>query len=84
MDSCQNDTQTTCHQEGIMTAAQFELLGEVEAEEVLRWRFDELVRAGYEAGEAMVVASHVEIDLHDAVDLVRRGCPTETALRILL
>jgi hypothetical protein len=67
-----------------MTAAQFELLGEVEAEEVLRWRFDELVRAGYEAGEAMVVASHVEVDLHLAVDLLRRGCPTDTAVRILL
>jgi len=26
----------------------------------------------------------VEVDLHDAVDLVRRGCPPELAARILL
>jgi len=67
-----------------MTAAQFEQLGELEAETVLRWRFEELLRGGYEAGEAMILASHVEIDLHSAVDLVTRGCPPQTALRILL
>ena len=67
-----------------MTAAQFERLGDLEAETVLRWRFDELVRVGYDAGEAMILASHVEVDLHRATDLVARGCPTATALRILL
>ena len=67
-----------------MTAAQFEHLGEAEAETVLRWRFEELVRVGYDAGEAMILASHVEIDLHGATDLVTRGCPTATALQILL
>jgi hypothetical protein len=67
-----------------MTAAQFELLDSSEAENVLRWRFEELVRAGYGAEDAVVVASHVDVDLHAAADLVRRGCPVETALRILL
>ena len=67
-----------------MTAAQFERLGEVEAEGVLRWRFEALVRAGYEAGEAMILASHVEVDLHTATDIVAKGCPPATALRILL
>jgi hypothetical protein len=67
-----------------MTAAQFEQLGELEAESVLRWRFEALVRGGYDAGEAMILASHVEVDLHRATDLVVRGCPTATALRILL
>lgn len=67
-----------------MTAAQFERLGEVEVESVLRWRFEELVRGGYDAGEAMVLATHVEVDLHAATDLVRRGCPTATAMRILV
>jgi len=67
-----------------MTAAQFEQLGELEAESVLRWRFEALVRGGYDAGEAMILASHVEVDLHRATDLVTRGCPTATALRILL
>jgi hypothetical protein len=67
-----------------MTAAQFEQLGEVEAENVLRWRFEELVRSGYDAGEAMILASHVEVDLHRATDLLAMGCPPATAMRILL
>jgi hypothetical protein len=67
-----------------MTAAQFETIDETEVEAILRWRFDELVRAGYDIGSALLLASHVEIDLHHASTLVRRGCPSETALRILL
>jgi len=67
-----------------MTAAQFEMMDETEAESILRWRFDVLVRSGYELAAALRLASHVEIDLHDAVNLVRRGCPSEAALRILL
>jgi hypothetical protein len=67
-----------------MTAAQFERLGDLEVETVLRWRFEELARVGYDAGEAMVLASHVEVDLHAAIDLVAQGCSTATAMRILL
>jgi hypothetical protein len=67
-----------------MTAAQFELLDARAAEDVLRWRFDELVRAGYDADQALILASHVEVDLHAATDLLRKGCPVATALRILL
>jgi hypothetical protein len=67
-----------------MTAAQFEAIDETEAEIILRWRFDELVRAGYDIGTALMLASHVEIDLHQATGLVRRGCPADTAVRILL
>jgi hypothetical protein len=70
--------------EGGMTAAQFELIDESEAEAILRWRFEELVRSGYDIGSALVLASHVEIDLHDASSLCRRGCPPDTSLRILL
>jgi len=69
---------------GAVTAAQFELIDETEAEMILRWRFEELVRNGYDIGSALVLASHVEIDLHDASALTQRGCPPETALRILL
>lgn len=67
-----------------MTAAQFERLDAPEAEAVLRWRFEVLVRAGYDPANAMIVASHVEVDLHGASDLVRRGCPPATALQIVL
>lgn len=67
-----------------MTAAQFELLDEVQAQEILSWRFDALTRAGYDASDALVLATRVEIDLHVASDLLRHGCPVSTALRILL
>jgi hypothetical protein len=67
-----------------MTAAQFERLDEVEAENILRWRLQSLTRAGYDVDEAIVLAAHVEVDLHDATDLIERGCPGATALRILL
>lgn len=67
-----------------MTAAQFEGLGELEAENVLRWRFEELVRVGYDPGEAMILASHLEVDLHAAADIVAQGCAPATAMRILL
>ena len=67
-----------------MTAAQFEQLGSVQAEDVLRWRFRELVRVGFDPCDAMILASHVEIDIHAAADLIGRGCSPETAARILL
>ena len=67
-----------------MTAAQFETIDGTEVEAILRWRFTVLVRSGYDVDSALVLASHVEIDLHDASNLVRRGCPSETALQILL
>jgi hypothetical protein len=67
-----------------MTAAEFELLGESEADQVIRWRLDALTAAGYSVEWALVLAAHVEVDLHVATDLVRRGCPPETAPRILL
>jgi len=67
-----------------MTAAQFELLDALEAEELLLLRFGALVRAGYDPGRALVLASHVEVDVVLASNLVSRGCPPETALRIVL
>ena len=67
-----------------MSATESEQLDAPELEEVLRWRFDVLVRAGYDAGNAMILASHADVDLHEATNLVLSGCPPETALRIVL
>lgn len=67
-----------------MTAAQFEALETPVVEAVLRWRFEALVHAGYDAGNALILASHIEVDLHAAADLLARGCPPETAMRICL
>jgi hypothetical protein len=67
-----------------MTAAEFELIADTGVDPILLWRFEELVRAGYDVDSALVLASHVEVDLHDATALKHRGCPPRTALRILL
>ena len=57
---------------------------ETEDDRVARWRLEQLTRAGYEETAALVLADLVDVDLHLAVDLVRNGCPSDTALRILL
>lgn len=67
-----------------MSTTESEQLEAPEQQEVLRWRFEVLVRAGYDAGNAMILASHAEVDLHQASDLLRSGCPPDTALRIVL
>lgn len=57
---------------------------EPEHERVARWRAEALERAGYSPEGAAELASRADIDLHLAVELVEKGCPPETALRILL
>lgn len=52
--------------------------------EVLAWRAEELVRAGYDGDNALMLALERRVDLHAAVDLLRRGCPPQLAIRILL
>ena len=49
-----------------------------------RWRFDELLRAGHADDDVLALTIDREVDLHLAVDLLRRGCPHATAVRILL
>jgi hypothetical protein len=67
-----------------MSAAKLDLHVETESERIERWRAAELERAGYGADDAVELASRNYVDLHLAVELLERGCPTETALRILL
>ena len=55
-----------------------------DADEVRRWRFEELLRAGYTIADALELALRSDIDLHWATSLVRRGCPSGTAARIAL
>jgi len=67
-----------------MSATELDLHDETESERIERWRVEELGRAGYEAEEAVELASRHYVDLHLAIELLQRGCPAETALRILL
>jgi len=57
---------------------------ESEEERVIEWRATALIRAGYESGAAFELALRTDVDLHRAVDLVRRGCPPATAVRVLI
>lgn len=66
-----------------MTAAQFELIGATAAEELLRARFEALAEWGCPLGDALLIATHVEIDIVDALALLRRGCPADLVLPIL-
>jgi hypothetical protein len=66
------------------TAVDLDLGFDAEAERVLLWREEELERVGYERGTARDLAERTYIDLHLAMDLLRRGCPADTAVRILL
>ena len=66
-----------------MTTTWFERVG-LEEDSVVRWRFNELVRAGYSWGSALRLAKARDVDLHAAARLIDAGCPPETALRILL
>ena len=58
-----------------------------EADEILRvlvWRFRQLCQSGFELELATTIAARLDVNLHEAIDLVERGCPPDTAGRILL
>ena len=66
-----------------MPAAHDTDIVETETERVERWRTSELMRVGFPGDDAVVLASRFDIDLHDAISLVQRGCSPTLALRIL-
>jgi hypothetical protein len=52
--------------------------------EVRRWRFEQLVKAGYAPEDASEIAGDMRVDLDFARRLVQRfGCPPELAAKIL-
>jgi len=53
-------------------------------DKVTAYRQEVLECAGYEPADALVLATNRDIDLHGAVALVRSGCPSATAVRILV
>lgn len=50
------------------------------------WRLQQLLEAGYPLRFAEQLANRPwwEVDLHEAIRLVRAGCPPATAVEILL
>lgn len=67
-----------------MSAAELDTLFTSEIDRIERWRHEELERAGYDPESALVLAASHDVDLHAAVNLLRRGCSIELALQILL
>jgi hypothetical protein len=67
-----------------MSAANLTTAYNSELELVEHWRHEALARAGYDPEAATVLAASHDVDLHLAVELLRRGCSVELALQILL
>jgi hypothetical protein len=51
--------------------------------DVVAWRRDRLAAAGFDARLAGTLARDRGVDLHALIELTERGCPPETAARIL-
>ncbi len=63
-----------------MTAAYLDIDNEYD---VLVWRFEQLVEAGYDRHAASELAARRDVDLHEAEELLEHGCSVATALEIL-
>ena len=66
-----------------MTTAQLDEQREAKIEAVLGWRLEQLLQAGYDRRDAGQLARRTDVDLHQAVDLLGKGCPPELAVAIL-
>jgi DNA-nicking Smr family endonuclease len=66
-----------------MTTAEL-LQARANDDQVVSWRREQLRRAGCRRFEAEVLARELRVDLHEAVELLERGCPSKIALEILL
>jgi hypothetical protein len=66
-----------------MTAAEL-LKTRVTDEEVVTWRYEQLLRCGCDPFAAIILSKRSSVDLHEAVALLERGCPPKLALEILL
>ena len=50
---------------------------------LLNWRAECLISAGYEPLPALELAADEQLDLHELLELIDRGCPPELAARIV-
>lgn len=67
-----------------MGETELQVLEDTEHQQIELWRSEELERAGYSHRAAGRLAARFDIDLHQAVRLLERGCSPELALKILL
>ena len=67
-----------------MGETELHVLEDTEQQQIELWRIEELQRAGYSHRAAGRLAARTDVDLHQAIRLLERGCAPELALRILL
>jgi hypothetical protein len=65
-----------------MTAEDFELLSADEAEAILAERYTRLSEAGYSPTNALIVATHIEVEIEVAEQLVHDAQPGFSACTI--
>jgi len=66
-----------------MTAAQFQTLEPALVDELLRARFEALADWGIPLADARAIAYSVDVDVIEAIGLLRRGCPADLVVPIL-
>jgi hypothetical protein len=54
-----------------------------ERDDVVGWRIERLLAAGYDGESALGLALDRSVDVHVAVTILEHGCPVETSLQIL-
>jgi hypothetical protein len=57
---------------------------QTEAEKIEGWRREQLLDVGFPPYLARRLAGRGDVDLHQAIELVKAGCPHDVAARILL
>jgi hypothetical protein len=62
---------------------EFESLASDDAADLLCERFRAVSERGLGIEAAVIIGIHAEVDIDEATDLIRRGCPPATAVRIL-
>jgi hypothetical protein len=57
---------------------------EDELHRVRSWRYETLLQAGFTEEDSTEIAFYCDIDVHAAIDLLHRGCPSTLAAEIVL
>ena len=66
--------------EGELRRSPFRVCGDLKA---LTYRRGRLLLFGFSETQADTLAEQADVDLHEAVELLRAGCPVDTAFAIL-
>ncbi len=66
-----------------MASIDVHVQAETERQRVNTWRIERLIDSGYDHESALLIGIDTSIDLHLAIDLLKRGCTVENALQIL-